>query len=509
MQQPPTHGDLFSRGSNSRLGRLRAWVDQQLWAQKMNTPLGLMMLLLAVLPVSYMMSVLDFKISFVLYLVLIGFPMVLFCLINLTFSLAMLLVMAVFVVFGAKYTSAPIGTLLDLLILVSAVGILLRQIKERDWSFAKFPLSYMILLWLYYNLMQVLNPEAGSKMAWLFTVRSVAIQQTVFFIGAYALRSNRRGIMALIKLIIAICGIGALYGLKQQFLGFSGTETAWMMADQQRYELYFQWGLMRIPSFCFDPTTFGILMACFALFCTALLAGPTNAWQKIVLGFLLILALWSMAYTGTRTAYALIPVGGLFYGGLTLNRRVVFVGFLLALLGAGFILKSSSSGVVYRIQSAFRPSKDDSMNLRLENQKKIQPYIQSHAFGGGLGSCGVWGARFNPESELSKFPHDSSFVRMAVELGWFGLILYTLLHYFVLRTGLRYYIRCRDPLIKAIYAGITTWCFMLAVACYVQEAILQLPMNVIYNVMLAVLVTLKNFDPAYQETSSSSNIQTP
>jgi cell division protein FtsW (lipid II flippase) len=88
---------------------------------------------------------------------------------------------------------------------------------------------------------------------------------------------------------------------------------------------------------------------------------------------------------------------------------------------------------------------------------------------------------------------------MGVELGWIGLILYTLLHYFVLRTGLYYYIRCEDPIIKAIYAGISTWCFMLAVACYAQEAILQLPMNVMYNIFLAILVSLKRFDPAYRD----------
>jgi hypothetical protein len=172
-------------------------------------------------------------------------------------------------------------------------------------------------------------------------------------------------------------------------------------------------------------------------------------------------------------------------------------------MGTLFIMKSTSSGVIYRIQSAFKPTQDNSMNLRLENQKRIQPYIQTHPLGGGLGSCGVWGKRFNPDSELSRFPHDSSFVRMAVELGWIGLILYTLLHFFVLRTGLYYFIRCSDPLIKAIYAGITTWCFMLAVACYAQEAILQLPTNVIYNIFLAILVTLKNFDPSFQQPSDA------
>ena len=35
---------------------------------------------------------------------------------------------------------------------------------------------------------------------------------------------------------------------------------------------------------------------------------------------------------------------------------------------------------------------------------------------------------------------------------------------------------------------------MLTVACYVQEAIIQLPTNIIYNVLLGILVTLKNFD---------------
>ncbi len=491
------HGESFAEKTGLP-ARLRGWLGGQLWAQKFNNPLGLMLLLLSTLPVSYLLATLDLKIGVVLFLVLVGLPLAAFCLVNITFSIGMMLFVALMVVFGAKYTTAPIGTVLDLLILVSAVGILLRQIKERDWSFMRFPLSYMVLIWLYFNILQVLNPWAESKMAWLFTVRSVAIQQVVFFIGAYAFRNNKAGILAILKLIIVMCFASALYGLKQQFIGFSATETAWVMADPERFQLYYQWGMMRIPSFCYDPTTFGILMACFAVFCMALLVGGTRMQHKIVLAVMMLCAVWAMAYTGTRTAFALLPVGALFFAGLILNRKVLMITVLFAVLGAGFVLKSTSSGVIYRIQSAFKPGQDDSMNLRLENQKKIQPYIQSHPIGGGLGSCGVWGKRFNPDSELSRFPHDSSFVRMGVELGWIGLILYTLLHYFVLRTGLYYFIRCRDPFIKAVYAGITTWCFMLAVACYAQEAILQLPMNVIYNVFLAVLVTLKNFDPAFK-----------
>lgn len=489
-------GRIFTQGQNALSG-FRRELTRLVWAQKLDHPAGAALLLAATLPVAYVLSLFDLKISALLFGMLIGLPLVAFCLLNPVVGLAMMLFTAVMVVFGAKITSAPIGTLLDFLILVSAVGILLRQLRERDWAFIRVPLSYMVLIWLYYNILQVLNPWAESKMAWLYTVRSVAIQQVVFFIGAYAFRDRYRGMMRIFGFIFFWCVLGALYGLKQQYLGFSAAEEAWIYADPKRFQLYYQWNMMRIPSYCYDPTTFGILMACFSMLCVALLAGPTRFWQKAGIAIALVLALWAMAFTGTRTAFVLIPAGGVFYAGLTMNRRVLLISLFLGLLGAVFVLKSTSSGVVYRIQSAFKPKQDDSMNLRLANQKKIQPFIQSHPLGGGLGSCGVWGERFNPDSELSKFPHDSSFVRMGVELGWIGLILYALLHYFVLRTGIYYYYRCRDPWIKTLYAGITTWCFMLTVACYAQEAILQLPMNVIYNVFLAMLVSLKRFDPAY------------
>ena len=502
MSNYSTHGDLFDRSKDPLLARAKAWVGDQLWAKKLYSPLGLTFLLLATLPVAYLLATLDVKAGVSLFVVLTMLPLVVFCLFNVPFAVGMMLLVAASVPFALKITSAPIGTALDLLILLGAVGILLRQIKQRDWSFMKDPLVTVTLIWLYYNILQVINPWADSKMAWLYTVRSVAIQQVVFFIAIYAYRDNRRAIVLMLKGILFLGFFYALYGLKQELIGHAAFEEEWIYSDPTRFELMYQWGRLRVASMCADPTTFGILMACFGMFCLALLIGPTKDWQKVVLAGIMVCAFWSMAYTGTRTAFMLVPIGGIFYCGLILNKRVLLIGGALFLIGTAFILKSTTNPVIWRIKSAFNVENDDSMNLRLMNQRKIQPYIQTHPFGGGLGSCGVWGARFSPGSELSQFPHDSSFVRMGVELGWIGLILYTLLHYYVLRTGLRHFVRCRDPFIKSIYAGITTWCFMLVVACYVQEAIIQLPMNIIYNILLGILVTLKNFDPAYTETSN-------
>ncbi|HMX39153.1 MAG TPA: O-antigen ligase family protein, partial [Saprospiraceae bacterium] len=385
-----SHGDLFDRSGGPLLARIKAWVGEQLWVKKLYSPLGLALLLLCTLPVSYLLAHLGIGVGVPLFLALILMPLAVFCIFDTVFAVGMMLLVAALVPFALKLTAAPIGTLLDLLILLGTMGILLRQIRHRDWSFLKGPLPTMTLIWLYYNILQVLNPWADSKMAWLYTVRSVALQQVVFFIAIYAFRHNRRALMILLKSLLLLGFVYAAYGLKQEYLGLSSWEETWLYSDPKRFELMFQWGRLRIASLCGDPTTFGILMAGFSMLCLALLLGPTREVQKIVLGVLMVLALWSMAYSGTRTAFMLVPIGGIFYCGLILNKRVLLIGGFLFLAGTAFVLKSTTNPVIYRIKSAFNVENDDSMNVRLINQRKIQPYIQRHPFGGGLGSCGVW-----------------------------------------------------------------------------------------------------------------------
>ncbi len=492
------YGASFARHL-TRFQELRQKLRVMLWSQKMNNLFGLLLMVAFMMPLAYLIAQLPLAASIVMVAALIGLPVIVFAVVDLAFAMGFALFWAVMVVFAGKWTNAPIGTLLDLIILLGGVGLLLRQIRERNWAFMRHPLSYIILIWLYYNILVVLNPIAESKLAWLYTVRSVAIQQIVYFITLYAIRNNRRAMMNLLKFIIFICVFAALYGFKQEFYGFTDQETIWVNADPKRFQLYYQWGRMRIPSICWDPTTFGILMACFTFLCLALANAPLSRNAKIFFWVFTVLSIWVNVYTGTRTAYVMWPIGAIFYAGLILNRNVVIISSIILMGFTALMFKATNNKIIYRIQSSFKPTTDESMVLRLDNQAKIQPYIQSHPIGGGLGCVGVWGRRFNPDSELSKFPPDSSFVRMGVELGWIGLILYSILHYIVIRTGLYYYFRCRDPLIRAMYAGMTTWVFLLAVACYVQEAILQQPMNVIYNVMLAIMVALKDFDPAFIE----------
>ena len=113
------------------------------------------------------------------------------------------------------------------MLFVSLFGVLLQQLKDRDLSFAKNPISACVLIWVTLNILEVLNPWAGSRLAWLYTVRSMAGLIILYFVATYAF-SSYKIIIKTIKLIIGLALISALYGLKQEFIGFSNAVMTWL-----------------------------------------------------------------------------------------------------------------------------------------------------------------------------------------------------------------------------------------------------------------------------------------
>mgnify|MGYP000847528156 CR=1 FL=1 len=147
------HGKLFSRNS-SVLGKALAWCERQVWIQKMNNPLGVVLLLLGALSMAYVLSSLDFKSGFVLYVVLVGAPLIVYCLFNVAFNVGMMLCVALLVPFATKFATAPIGTLLDLLILIGGLWLLWRRVFT--WHVPVALLATVLVLAAGFNW---LNPE--------------------------------------------------------------------------------------------------------------------------------------------------------------------------------------------------------------------------------------------------------------------------------------------------------------------------------------------------------------
>jgi putative inorganic carbon (HCO3(-)) transporter len=443
----------------------------------------------------------------VFLVVILGVPIAFYSMINLKFGVVSLLIFSYCLGFNRFIKDVPLGVAMDILLGFMLLGLLVDKWRKHNYTIASGPMSYIVWLWIIYNMLEFFNPMA-SRQVWIYVIRGIALLMMFYFIVLHA-ADNLKFIRTIINIWLVLTLIGALYGLFQEFHGLTQAEKDWVARDEFRFNLIFNWGRYRIFSFFTDPTIFGILMAYTGIFCIALLPGPFRGWYKIYLTCCAIIMLLAMVYAGTRTAYAMIPAGLLFFALLTLQRRTLMISGVIGLLGAGIIFSDVrsvgpflSTSNLERIRSAFNPSEDPSFRVREKSQAFIKPFIQAHPFGAGLGSIGIWSVRFTPDSPLAKFAPDSGYVRVAVELGWVGLIVYCIFFSVVLIVGIRNYYRMKDPLLKTYLAALLGVVFSLVVANYPQEALIQAPTILIFYIIMALIVRLKKIDESIPKSKT-------
>ena len=471
-----------------------AWLRREFIENKLNTPFGYALMIFCALAISYIFATAGLVAAIVVAVLVIGAPMAVGSMFNLRFGVILITVIAYFVLGIKRYAEqVPLGLAVDVLTAIMFLGLFIKQVRERDWSFAKNPITTMVILWMLYSIAMIANPAAPSRIAYIYVIRSMAGLMAMYFIISYAI--NRFGfVVQLTNTLVFLLLLAALYGLKQEFIGFSDYERHWVTSDPMRYDLYFIWGRMRIFSFFSDPSIFGILMACGGMFSFVLAMGPYSLAKRIFFGFSSMMLLAAMVFAGTRTAYVILPVAFFFFSFLSMRRDVLIICGACIFLGGLYVLKNPQNPVVYRIYSAFLPGKDESYQVREENQKFIQPFIQSHPLGGGLGSTGVWGARFSPHHFLAKFPPDSGYVMIAVEMGWIGLLIYCWMLFVAFREGVKRYFRARSDIIKNYYAAFLVLLIGMTIANFAQLVFTQTPGNLTFFIILAVLANLIKFD---------------
>jgi len=387
----------------------------------------------------------------------------------------------------------PFGTLMDGMLVLFILGIFIQMKQKKEWHLFNNNISILILVWVLYNLMQFLNPSAESKLAWLYTVRTVALVTLMYFIFVFNIRSKEY-IKIIFKWWIILSFIAACYAFKQEYFGFDSIEQKMLDSSPLMRELLFQGGHWRKFSIFSDPVTFAYNMATASILCLALITGPIKFYKKVILGLLAFFFLYVMLFSGTRAANPLIPAALIFFGILKFNKKVIiFIGASLIFIVFLIFLPSSNQNIL-RFQTAFRPNQDASYQTREENQAKIKPYVYSHPFGGGLGATGEWGARFSPNSYLGKFQPDSGYVRTTVELGWVGLLLFSLMMFTILKTGIYNYFKLKDPQLKSYSLAVVLIVFIWNVGNFPQQAIVQYPSNVLFFLSVALMVAISRID---------------
>ena len=470
------------------------------FVDKLNAPAGIAVLLVAAAVIAAGTAYNGTAFG-ILMLIAIGvFPLLHAIVSYPKFGIILQLIMAYFLfTLGRLGVPGPIGTMMDALQAMLLLGLAIRiKRDDNNWGYFKNPITKVLLIWLCYNLLEFGNPSAESRMAWVYTIRTVAIVLLGYFVHLYTIRSVNY-VRTLLKLWLSISLIAALYGYKQEYIGFSDVENAYLHSDPSIASLLFIAGHWRKFSTFSDPVSFSYNMVMPTILCICMIAGKFKTWKKVVLFICAALYMTSMLFSGTRGANVLLPAALLLFAILNYSKPVLIFTCVAAVFLVVLINIPTGNANIQRFQTAFRPNNDDSYIVRKRNQKRIQPYILTHPMGGGLGSTGEWGKKFAPGSFLSNFPPDSGYIRVAVEEGFIGLFLFCLMMFVILKRGINNYYQMKDPELKTYCLAMTLIVFAYNIANFPQEALVQYPSNVFFYLEVALIEVTFRLDQAKQK----------
>ncbi len=431
--------------------------------------------------------------------VIMGLPILFLLITNVRFGFFTVLVLSFFMSYIRRWSFEAIPILaLEIVLILVIIGLLLQeisnpQIKNTFWAYYKNPIAIALLLWIVYNHIQFLNPNSSSLEG-----KIIAIRQSWFnlfgFTLALHLFSDIKTVKTFFKIIIVISILAALFGLSQKYIGLLPYEREWLYASPDRVRLFVVWGGIRTWSFMNDPTNFGLLMASSALICFILITGPYSLFKKILLGISGTIMLIAMVSSGTRTAFVIVLVGFGMFGLLnikSLRTQVISISVLLISLIIYFGPFYGAN--VVRIRSAFQGDDDPSMNVRLINKKRITPYLLSHPIGGGPNTTGGTKELNHP---LAGFPPDSGFLRVALELGYIGLLITLWLYYKASSQLTSQFFQTKNPEKRTLYLAILASMIALCTAELTQITISQKPFDFFFCTYFALIIRLKDLTDA-------------
>lgn len=165
----------------------------------------------------------------------------------------------------------------------------------------------------------------------------------------------------------------------------------------------------------------------------------------------------------------MLPVGFGVFALISLDRKALILVAVVAMGGTALILRPGSSNALYVMSTAFHGVNDPSMNVRVRNQAIIRSYIRENPIGFGLGSNSYLGQKYSPHTFVGMFPPDSEYVKIAIETGWLGLLIFMAMLAFIFGYGVRVYFRIRDQDWRVIMLVCLVLFFMMMVGFYPQE----------------------------------------
>ena len=410
------------------------------------------------------------------------------------------LIASFFVTGLARYISAPWGLSIDFILVLTYIAVFFKNYYERSiWKKSRSFVTILISFWMFYILIQLLNPEAISKPAWFYSMRGLALYQWLSIPLIFMLFNTPKDLDRFFLLWGTLSILGSLKGLMQLYIGVDPFEQRWLDGGGAQTHVLF--GQLRIFSFYSDAGQFGASQALsFVVFGILTIYLKGNKLKKYFYAIVALLGLYGMFISGTRGAISVPGMGGLLLIVLHKNKTTLIIGSIIALAAYIFFAHTfigQGNYQIRRMRTAF-DGNDPSLQVRLNNQRKLVGYLASRPFGGGVGATGNWGKRFTPNTFLANTATDSWYVTIWADTGIVGLVYYSIMILSILFVGMYNVIfKLKNSNFRSKIMAITCGLAGILVASYGNGVFSQMPTAIIMYISIAFIVNASKIEKKY------------
>lgn len=393
----------------------------------------------------------------------------------------------------------------DIAIVVMLINLMIYSAKQDGTSWKRSTNIFTIggLIWAIYTIAEIANPTAVTE-AWVYSRGGIYSTCLISLICVSIMTSYKR--LRVIMLILSIFTLIAITkAVFQKYAGFDDIEME-MLIESEMYKTHLLTDVTRYFSFFTDAGNFGSNMGFASILFGFSAIFVKERSTKIYYIIVATLAMYALFISGTRGAL-FVPISGvILFAFLSKNSRLMGTTVFLGLCVYIFFVHTyigEGNASIRRMRTAFNPTEDASYLVRKENRRILADYLRHKPFGEGLGLGGVEAYKYGSRLTTTT-PHDSFYVKIWMETGIVGLVLYLTIYLSTLLWGCYLIMfRIKNEELRGILIASACGIFGLMVSAYGNAFLGQFPTGFIVILFLSVLLNGSYIDQQLTEELES------
>lgn len=378
---------------------------------------------------------------------------------------------------------------------ITLISIAIINIKEEQHFGRSINIMlFAVILWNILCLLEVFNNTCGLGInveGWYTAYRLMAFQ-LIYYVVIFTLYiDSPQMVIKYIRVWACLALFSAFWTFKQQYIGFTPAEHAWLYYGGPSKHLVN--GIVRYWSTFSDAANYGCNAGASSV--AFILFGLTSKFKKDRIFFIIVgfAVLWGMFASGTRTAIACFFAGLLVYVFLSKSVKmavpIVLLGIISFILLA-FTNIGQGNNQIRRMRSAFGEN-DASANVRDINKETMSKYMKDAPWGIGMGiGNGDVPAR-NKYVVMSYIAPDSEYVFMWIHTGIIGVTVFAI-SMFLMFAGACWIVlfRLKNKSLIGIGAGFCCAFAAIQLGAYANQVLYQYPNGLIFFGGLSIVYVL-------------------